>query len=232
MAWNKTQEKAPANIHKSSLSIRDGIEICAIQVCHRDKVLEFLRSHYYLEEPLTIGSDPKEQDPEDEKFNMSQISHGTCLMALNEERIVGVLISGPKSSNEADHLFEDAERFGHTKWGTALKILACAERDSNVYVRYNVLKALHIHILAVDAKLRGRAIGASLIEEIKKLGRQLLYPLLTLDCTSYYSAKLCERLHMDLVNVIKYEDYLDKEGKPIFNPPPPHQFLKTFATRL
>lgn len=232
MAGYQIQEKTPAIIHKNILSKGDGIQIDAIQLCHRDKVLDFLRSHYYLEEPLTIGSYPKEQDPEDEKFNMSQITHGTCLMALNEERIVGVLISGLKHSNEADHLFEDAARFGPTKWGTALKILACAERESNVYVRYNVLKALHIHILAVDAQLRGHTIGASLIEEIKKLGRHLGYPLLTLDCTSYYSAKLCERLHMDLVNVIKYDEYLDKEGKPIFKPPPPHQSLKTYATRL
>lgn len=226
------KEKTPAIIEKNSSSKGDLIQICVIQLCDRDKVLDFLRLHYYLEEPLTIGSDPKEQDPEDEKFNISQTTHGTCLMALNKERIVGVLISGPKSINEADHLLEDAARFGPTKWGTALKILACAERDSNVYERYSIVNALHIHILAVDAKLRGRAIGASLIEEIKKLGRQLGYQLLTLDCTSYYSAKLCERLNMDCVNVIKYKDYLDKQGKPIFKPPPPHEFLKTFAKKL
>ncbi|XP_011188381.2 arylalkylamine N-acetyltransferase-like 2 [Zeugodacus cucurbitae] len=232
MAGDQIQENISVSIDKSSLSKSDCIQIQVIQLCDRDKVLDFLRSHYYQEEPLTIGSEPKEQDPEDEKFNMSQITHGTCLMALSGEYIVGVLISGPKSSNEAEHLFEDAARFGPTKWGAALTILACAERDSNVYKRYNIAKALHIHILAVDAKLRGRAIGSRLIGEVKNLGRQLSYPLLTLDCTSYYSARLCERLNMDCVNVIKYEDYLDEEGKPIFKPPPPHEFLKTFATIL
>ncbi|XP_053957127.1 arylalkylamine N-acetyltransferase 1-like [Anastrepha ludens] len=219
------------------------VQIRIIQLSDHDEVLNFLRTHYYKEEPLTIGSEPKEQDPEDEKFNMSQIAHGTCLLAVQQiaddnedsdirERVVGVLISGPKDQHEAEHLFEEAARFGPTKWGIALKFLARAEENSNVYERYSVTKALHIHILAVDTNLRGRSIGVRLVDELKRLGRQLDYPLLTLDCTSYYSAKLCERLGMDCVNVEKYQNYLDNEGKPIFRPPPPHKCLKTFAMRL
>ncbi|CAD7006353.1 uncharacterized protein LOC101455747 [Ceratitis capitata] len=232
MTGNTIQKDSSMTKYWNKSSKSDSIQIRIINSSDHDRVLYFLRTHYYQEEPLTIGCEPKEQDPEDEKFNMSQIVHGTCLMAVREEQIIGVLISGPKTSNEAEHLFEDAAHFGSTKWGAALQILGCSERDSNVYKTYNVSKAIHIHILAVDAKLRGRAIGASLIEELKIIGRQLGYPLLTLDCTSYYSAKLCERLNMDCVNVIKYSNYLDKEGHPVFKPPPPHEYLKTFAMKL
>ncbi|XP_053956016.1 arylalkylamine N-acetyltransferase-like 2 [Anastrepha ludens] len=228
MTGNKVQENKAGNV-----------EIRRIQLSDHDEVLNFLRTHFYREEPLTIGSEPKEQDKEDEKFNMSQIAHGTSLMAVTEsavggkrDRIAGVLISGPTSSNEAEHLFEEAARLGPTKWGKALQLLACTARDSNVGERYNVAKTLYIHILAVDAEMRGRAIAARLIEEVKKLGRQLGYPLMTVDCTSYYSARLCERLGMECINVVQYENYLDKEGKPVFSPPPPHNCLKTFAIRL
>ncbi|XP_017466629.1 PREDICTED: uncharacterized protein LOC108359319 [Rhagoletis zephyria] len=217
----------------------ENVQIRRIELSDHDEVLQFLRKHYYLEEPLTIGSEPKEQDPEDEKFNMSQLANGTCLMAVIEsgggekrKRIAGVLISGPKDSSEAAHLFEEVARLGSNKWGRTLKLLACIERDSNVYERYNVAKALHVHIVAVDSAIRGRAIGARLIEEEKKLGRQLGYPLLTIDCTSYYSAKMSDRLGMDCVNVVKYESYLDRQGKPVFTPPSPHDCVKTFATRL
>lgn len=218
----------------------DNIRIRRIKLSERDEVLNFLRIHFYPDEPLNIGSAQKHQDPEDEEFNISQIAHGTGLMAVQQhivngflsERIVGVLLSGPKYSNEAEHLFKAAARHGSTNWGKIVEILAQAERDSNVYERYNVESALHIHVLGVDGSLRGRAIGTRLIEKLKDLGRELKYPLMTLDCSSLYSAKLSERLGMDCVNAIKYADYLDKEGKVVYNPPLPHEYLKTYAMRL
>ncbi|XP_011195602.2 arylalkylamine N-acetyltransferase-like 2 [Zeugodacus cucurbitae] len=218
----------------------DVVRICVIELSECDEVLKFLRIHFYPDEPLNVGSAQKHPDPEDEEFNISQITHGSSLMAVQQqivngvlrERIVGVLLSGPKYSNEAKHLFSEAVRHGSSNWGMIVRILAQAERDSNVFVRYNVEKALHIHVVAVDGSLRGRAIGMRLIEKLKDLGRQLGYPLVTLDCTSFYSSKLTERLGMDCVNVIKYADYVDKEGKVVYKPPLPHEYLKTYAARL
>ncbi|XP_049313630.1 arylalkylamine N-acetyltransferase-like 2 [Bactrocera dorsalis] len=213
------------------------IEIRVIKPSECDEVLKFLRIHFYPDEPLNIG---KQQDPEDEEFAISQIEHGTSLIAVQQqivngvtsERIVGVLISSPKSSNEAEHLFKEADRFISTNWGTLIRILAHAERDSNVYERYNVERALHIHASGVDRSFRGRGIGTKLKEKLKDLARELNYPLMTTDCTSFYSAQLSERMGMECVNVIKYTDYLDEEGKVVFKPPMPHEYLKTYAMRL
>ncbi|XP_050334252.1 arylalkylamine N-acetyltransferase 1-like [Bactrocera neohumeralis] len=218
----------------------DNIHIRAIKLSESDDVLKFIQIHFYPDEPMNIGSAQGHPDLEDEQFNISLIAHGTSLMAVQQEtadgfqseRIVGILLSGPKHSNEAEHLFKEAARYGSSNWGTQVGILAQAERDSNVYERYNIERALHIYALAVDKSLRGRAIGMRLIKKFKGLGRELKYPLMTLDCTSFYSAKLAERLGMDCVNVIKYADYLDKEGKVVYKPPPPHEYLKTYAMRL
>ncbi|XP_011195597.2 arylalkylamine N-acetyltransferase-like 2 [Zeugodacus cucurbitae] len=215
----------------------DNIRIRIIELSDRDDVLNFLRKHFYPDEPLTIGSHP---DPEDEEFNISLIAHGTCLMEVQQqsvngilkERIVGVVLSGPKCSDEAELLFKEAAHLGSTTWGKIVGILAQAERDSNVYERYNVERALHMHVAAVDESLRGRAIGMRLMEKLRELGRELGYPLMTTDCTSLYSAKVSERMGMDCVNIIKYADYLDEEGNVVFNPPLPHEYIKTFALRL
>uniref|UniRef100_A0A0K8W7E8 aralkylamine N-acetyltransferase n=1 Tax=Bactrocera latifrons TaxID=174628 RepID=A0A0K8W7E8_BACLA len=218
----------------------DNIRIRVIKLNESDDVLKFIRIHFYPDEPMNIGSAQGHPDLEDEQFNISQIAHGTSLMAMQQqtagsilsERIVGVLLSGPKHSNEAEHLFKEAARYGSSNWGTQVGILAQAERDCNVYERYNVERALHIHALAVDKSLRGLAIGMRLLEKFKGLGLELKYPLMTLDCTSLYSAKSAERVGMNCVNVIKYADYLDKEGEVVYKPPPPHEYLKTYAMRL
>lgn len=212
----------------------DDIRICVIQSQQRQRVLDFLRIHYYREEPLTIGTEPKQQDQADEDFNISNIDHGTCLMATDaqSETIVGVLLAGPKGPEEADHLFEEAAVEGSSKWGTILKFLACVERDANVCQRFGVQKVLHAHVIGVDTKVRGKNIGGRLMSELKVLGKQLGYELLTADCTSYYSAKMCERLGWECINTVYYKDYVDENKKPVFVLDPPHECCRTFAVRL
>lgn len=48
----------------------------------KDKILNFLRESYYLEEPLTIGSEPQQQTFEDEEFSISNIQYGTSVLAI------------------------------------------------------------------------------------------------------------------------------------------------------
>lgn len=210
------------------------VKICVIKPQDRQRVLDFLRLHYYREEPLTVGTEPQQQDPADEEFNMSNIEHGTCLMAVHgeNETIVGAVLAGPKGPHEADHLFEDAAKEGSSKWGVILKFLACVERDANVCPRYGVEKVLHAHVLGVDSKTRGKNIGSRLLAELKLLGKQLNYELLAVDCTSYYSAMICDRLGWDCVNTVYYKDYLDENQCQVFHVTPPHDCCKTFAVRL
>lgn len=215
-------------------SAYDDIRIRIIQPQERQRVLDFLRIHYYLEEPLTCGCEPKQQEKADEDFNMSNIEHGTCLMAVLQQTdtIVGAVMAGPKGPYEADHLFEAAAKSGPTKWGTIMHFLGGVERDAAVCQRYGVKNVLHAHVIGVDTKMRGKNIGGRLMTELKTLGKELKYELLTADCTSYYSAKMCERLGWDCVNTAYYKDYVDANMKQIYRPPAPHESCKTYAVRL
>ncbi|XP_073837183.1 arylalkylamine N-acetyltransferase-like 2 [Musca autumnalis] len=239
--WKQPQRRHQSRKHlvssyqsQTNMGNIDDIRICVIQPNERQRVLDFLRIHYYHEEPLTIGTEPKQQDQADEEFNMSNINHGTCLMAIHteSEAIVGAVLAGPKGPDEADHLFEEAATEGSSKWGRILKFLACVERDANVCQRYGVQKVLHAHVIGVDRKMRGKNIGGRLMSELMKLGNQLGYELLAADCTSYYSAKMCERLGWECINTVYYRDYVDEHKKPVFVLDPPHECCKTFAVRL
>ncbi|XP_061393499.1 arylalkylamine N-acetyltransferase-like 2 [Musca vetustissima] len=213
----------------------DNIRISVIQPEYRQRVLDFLRTHYFREEPLTIGREPRHQEPDEEEFILSIINHGTCLMAIHTETesIVGVASSCPKGPDEAENLFEEVATEGPTKYGIILKLLAEVERDANVFHRYDVQKALHVHVLGVDAKMRGKNIGGRLMFELTVLGKQLGYEVITADCTSYYSARLCERLGWECINTVYYADYVDDDNKkPYFVPEPPHNCCRTFAKRL
>lgn len=221
-----------------SLSITSDIQIRVIKPQERQQVLDFLRIHYYLEEPLTAGSEPKQQDKEDEEFNMSNIEHGTCIMAVLKgdtnvsEQIVGALMAGPKGPHEAEHLFEEAAGLGPTKWGHTLQFLACVERDANICGRFNVEKVLHVHVMGVDSALRGHNIGGRMVEEVLNVAKRLQYEMVSVDCTSVYSAKIFERMGFKCINIKYYKEYIDETGKQVFKPEAPHECVKTFALKL
>ncbi|XP_034490061.1 dopamine N-acetyltransferase [Drosophila innubila] len=210
----------------------DEIKISVATVDDSERLLKFLHVHYYREEPLTVGCEPPEPDAADENFLLSNLPHGTCVMAMHEGRIIGAGVAGPKMPDEADHLFEEAERLAGSKWGCILGLLAIVERDANVFQRYNVNKALHVHAIGVDSSLRGRRIGERIVTALAARGRELGYPVFTSDCTSVYSARMMKRLGFELLNRMPYTDYVDAAGKQLIKPPAPHEFVETYVLRL
>lgn len=220
----------------SSTSLKEKSTTMEVRVASSedyDKILEFIRVHYYLEEPLTIGVDASvPQDRRDEEFSMSNIEHGTSIVAVEKDDILGVFLASPKNEDVAEHIKQEAEKFTGTKWSKILEILYRCENGANVFKKFNVTKAIHGHVLAVHKGARGRNIGGQLVEKAFSVAKSKGYDLFTTDCTSYYSAKLMERLEMTLVHKLAYKDYTDSNGKQVFNPPEIHESIMTFAKKL
>lgn len=216
----------------------DNILIRLIKPEDSQRVLDFLRAHYYPEEPLNVSIEPKRQEDADEEYTMSMVKYGMSLMAVepisqnSKDRIVGALIVGPKDANEANNLFKAANRAVTRKWYHMTQLLACVERDANVYERYKVQRVLHNHAISVDSTMRGKNIGSRLITEMIKVAKDARFEAVTADCTSFYSAKLYERLGFECINTIYYSHYKDTNKQQVFRPEPPHTCIKTYGYRL
>lgn len=205
--------------------------------CDYDKILDFIRKNYYPEEPITIGNMPLAQDSADEEFSMSVIPFGASVVAIDSNKndeIIGVILAGPIERGEAGHMVEEAKQcaLDNKKWSEILLLLAHLEENANIYERYNIDKALHIHVMAVSNKYRGKSIGLNLMENCFNAGKSLGYPLVTVDCTSIFSIRIAEKLHMDNIFTLAFADYKDSTGRQIFSPPMPHTHIKTFAKIL
>lgn len=214
--------------------VEDGIEIRVATEEDREGVWNLLCKYFFRDEPLTNGSEPKEETNFGKEFLLSNIAHGTCFLAVVKDtnELVGVTGAGPKGPEEPEHLAKAAAEEGNTKWGRILKFLEKVERDADVYKRYNVTKVLHVIATCVEEKMRGKNIGARLYNAVNDIGKQMGFELQTADCTSFYSARIKDRLGWECVNVAYYKDYFDADGKQVFRPDPPHECCKTFAIRL
>jgi len=213
--------------------ITKDIQYRVASVDDKANILQFLREHYYPEEPITIGNEPKVQSAEDEEFSLSTIAYGSTIVAtVDGGQLVGVLLSSPIAPDDAAEMIEEAGKCQSKKWSEILLLLAHLETTANVCARFNVPWTLHIHVMGVDKRFRGNSIGVNLMTKCMEIGKELGYPIATVDCTSVFSINIAEKLGMECIGVLAYEDYTDDIGKQIFRPPAPHTHIKTFAKLL
>ncbi|XP_023304692.2 arylalkylamine N-acetyltransferase 1-like [Lucilia cuprina] len=215
----------------------DNIKIRVIQPEDSEQVVNFIVEHFYRDEPL-CATEPKIVASQTDIDDILEcIRAGTSIMATKElshgeEELLAVNIAAPKDATCIEKYFKTAEKAGNTKYGQILKLLAIANRNADIFQRYNVSTIFYSFITCVKPSARGHNLGKRLKLEIMALGKTLGYQVLAADCTSFYSAGVCERLGMDRVHFIAYQDYVDENNRPIFNPPSPHVGLSSFAIRL
>lgn len=215
----------------------DDIKFRVIQPNDYEQVIDFVVENFYRDEPLS-RIEPKVVPGESDRADiLACLQGGTSILAVQikengDEELVAVNTAVVKDSSCIDKYFETAEREGSTKYGQIMKLLGIASREADVFQKYGVQKILYSFMSCVKPTLRGKNIGVRIKLELMDMGRRMGYKLITADCTSYYSARVCERLDWDRVNFLAYKDYVDENNEPIFKPPPPHEGLTSFAKRL
>lgn len=199
-----------------------------------DDVLKFLREFYYKEEPITVAHPTPGHTSDDEEYTMSWIPHGSVLIAFDEEsgQMAGVLSAGPIKHGDADAMIEDAKTAETEKWSDILLLLAYIEKKADVLHRFNVPKALHAHALGVHHEFRGQRIGEKLFESCFETAKRLNYSMVTVDCTSVFSIKIAERLGMECVSVVTYDEYNASIGKNLLQPTGLNSIVKTFVKKI
>lgn len=216
------------------------LNIRVIQEKDIENVIEFMENNFFQHEPL-VSSEPILKEYSENKLMKKFIKEGLSLMAEEfiengteqQSKILGVTIAAENNHQQIQQMKDLIKDKNENEiLSRIMTFLIKLEEGANVFERFNIDKALHSHMTAVDCNARGRGIGVQLRKALMALGREKGYQLMTVDCTSFYSARQCENLGMQCVNVIEYKKYVDCCGKPIFNVKPPHECAKSFVMHL
>lgn len=208
------------------------LEIQLVTPNDYQKVSNFFDRHFSRDEPLSNCAEPDEDKPQlGDGELMSLIEHGTCLMAIinDTQELAGVALSLSPIHKEVEY---NQPQSGDPIGVKIEKFLRKLENDADLFQRYKVNRILYLISICVDSEMRGKGIGGQLCNAVTDLAKCSGFELVAADCTSFYSAKILERLGWDCVNTVFYKDYCDDENNPVFQPPPPHQCCKTYAVRL
>ncbi|XP_065086658.1 arylalkylamine N-acetyltransferase-like 2 [Ochlerotatus camptorhynchus] len=213
----------------------DGIEFRQAISADREAYREALARFFYPEEPLTIGYYlGKDVTEDDMEFTLSLIEEGFVWLAVQEGsgKIIGMCGGSFIERGEADQLMDAAERTETKKFADILRLLAHLSREANVFERFGVDRAYHVHCLAVDSGFRGKSLGRILVEKQFEYARKCAIRVVSADATSVYSVKLLERLGMESCYALTYADYRDEHEQQVFLTDGPHSEAKTMVKVL
>lgn len=199
-----------------------------------DTVLNFVRNYYYKEEPLTKAHPEPGHTKDDEAFTMSQLKYKSVLIATDDDNgnVAGVIVAGPIFPGDAERMIEAAKTTETKKWSDISLFLAYIEKKADVLRRFKQPKALHVHALGVHHDYRGQGIGELLFRACFDNAKKLKIALVTADCTSIYSIKIAERLGMENISNVTYDEYHEVIGDKLFTPTEPNTMIKTYLKRV
>lgn len=148
-------------------------------------------------------------------------SHGKCL---------GVVINGICDRESGDGQADDDSIYRkHEKFYRIIKLTEALDRQVNIFGRHsNINSYVEGKVLSVDGDYRGLGIACQLIRRtLDEIGVRNL-PLMVIQCSSFYSAKVMIKMGFSKIASIRYEDfYLD--GRQAMAPKDPHKEITAFV---
>jgi len=209
--------------------------MCDIKIKFAEKsdssaVDEFICVHFNDNEPIQTFHVRKDEvmDPPPAGLVDECIDSQTLLLAYKAEKLVGVLIAGEITSDVGEKDLEMAKTFG-PKGNDVFELLSYIGEKADICNRLKVPRSLHIHILSVHKDCLCQGIAKKLFQSCIENGKSKKYPAVSVDCTSYFTSLIAEKLNLKCVSTVTYDEYNKHIGKELFIAIAPHTEIKSYA---
>nr|XP_022918357.1 dopamine N-acetyltransferase-like [Onthophagus taurus] len=192
----------------------------------RMQVLNFLKQHFFLDEPIVEASKLYEDEQglkELENYTKALIDDDLSLIVsdLTSKEIAGVAVISVKYKNQS----KSVQKIKSKKFERVAKFLEHLENEAKTFQRIdNLEKAISLDMLSVNPNYRGKGLAKIMIEKVINFAKEKGFKLIRIDCTSLFSTKAALNLGFESVYRIKYAEYKD-DGEIVFkiNENHPHQ---------
>lgn len=104
--------------------------------------------------------------------------------------------------------------------------------DADLFNRYKVKSIFDMRLASIEQKYQGQNIGFDALKLDEKIAREKGYGLIKTEASGIYSARILEKAGFKCVSEIRYECFLDKNGKVMIPVKSPHVSLKLLVKEL
>ncbi|XP_044756773.1 uncharacterized protein LOC123315227 isoform X1 [Coccinella septempunctata] len=209
--------------------------IVIVPPTHNDynDVLKFMKKEYIPNEPTckSLGITSCSILMDRILLNLSQ-GYSLIAKCKNTGNIMGVAINEKTSPWDADLVDKIAHSVQCPNLRKVLRFYAFLERAPNIFDKYKVHEVFEIANLGVAENSQNLGIATRLVKESKNIAASKGFSILRVDATSFYTARICEKLNMESILEIPYDSYLDADRQPVFKVPKPHTGVKVYIMKL
>ena len=196
-------------------------------------VRNFVYENFHDKEPIERSHiDKKYKMKPDENFLLDCLEDETSFMAFDGDKLIAVLLAGKIFSDLAERNFECSKKMKSKKTADILKFLSFVDAKADYCNRFKVSCCLHVHIINVHPNYHRQGIARQLFELCIEIGRQKQFPVITMDCTNFFTSKIAEKFEFSLVSSVTYEEYNNHVGDQSFIANEPHTEIKSYAKIL
>uniref|UniRef100_A0A2A4J4D3 aralkylamine N-acetyltransferase n=1 Tax=Heliothis virescens TaxID=7102 RepID=A0A2A4J4D3_HELVI len=183
-----------------------------------EAVIQHLRNNFFADEPLNKA--------------VSLCQRGEPHAAL--ERLCAVTIADGLSvaAIEGDTSIEKIQQSSDEKYNKIFTILYSVSQELDLFNTFQVDKILECRIISVDQQARGRGLAKELMARSIDIAKENGFKLFKADATGAYSQRICSSLGMEIIRTVRYADYRDASGTPVFDVPPPHNALAIMVRKI
>lgn len=107
------------------------------------------------------------------------------------------------------------------------------ERDTHFWEIVPYDKAFSIHVIAVKSSYRRKGIMKALVNRTVECAKQRKHTLVTVDCSSFYTAKYFQMAGWNCIFALPFVHFKDNQGNPIFvKKNSPHLHVTSFLLQI
>ncbi|CAH4031715.1 unnamed protein product [Pieris brassicae] len=111
------------------------------------------------------------------------------------------------------------------KFKKIFTILYTVSDDLDLFSTYQVDCLLECRIISVSDKARGRGLARELMKRSIEIANEHNFRVFKVDATGAFSQRICSSLGLRVLHKVRYAEYLNPSGKPVFSVSPPHDSL-------
>ncbi|XP_061393502.1 arylalkylamine N-acetyltransferase 1-like [Musca vetustissima] len=220
--------------HQMDRDKHSNIQLRRITQTDCQQVYGFLKLYFFQDEPLSTCFGPDEERGFGETILSSLIDSELCLMAIDEEtnELIGVILNDSENPEKKKTLPNYEVKTNDPTGEKIHKFLTKIRNEADLFQRYQIEKLLHLIIVSVKKEWRGKGIASLLSKAVVDMGKEKGFELISVECTSLFTAKMFQGMGWDLVHTIYYKDFLDENMEQVFTPLAPHDGCRVYAKRL
>ncbi|RZF33748.1 hypothetical protein LSTR_LSTR008007 [Laodelphax striatellus] len=214
----------------------EGVAILQARKGYKPIMRQFLELTYLKNDPLLLANGlSNETDLLDHWLD--EIEESLSVMAVDKKsgKVIGVAAGSECTPESAEKSKEVAAR---TIKNTNAFRMACLFADlpekTKLFERFRVRNMFEVNMIGTHPDYRQQGLGKYMLLHLRALARRAGYPLLRIDCSSHFSARMALRQGMEKLSERKVTEYTDQDKKPwaAVVPPPPHSNFVVCFERL